>query len=88
MANFYIICKDCETKLRKKLGRRKQRMTKELYEEGVLFETSHSITANADEIKEALTCPRCQGTNCEKTFLDYNVVGYIRGNGYLDRPRL
>lgn len=85
MANFIAICHDCEKKAQRKAKRRKKELTQEEVEELILFETAHSIKATDEEIREALTCPRCNGTNCEKTFIGYDVVGYVRGNGYLDR---
>jgi len=85
MSNFIAVCHDCERKANRKAKRCKSELTIKEIEELILFETEHSITATEDEIREALTCPRCGGVNCEKTFLGYNVTGYVRGNGYLDR---
>jgi len=86
MASFFVICRACENKLRRQLKKQKrQDCTQQEYEELVLFETEHSINADAAEVAEAMICPRCDGTECEKTFYGYNTIGYIRGNGYLDK---
>jgi hypothetical protein len=82
MPSFYIACADCEQKLHTELNREP---TQEEYEAGVLFETVHGFNPTEEELAEALTCPRCNGRNCQKTYLGYQVRGYIRGNGYLDR---
>jgi hypothetical protein len=82
MASFYIACEDCQQKLLSELDREP---TQDEYEASVLFETSHSFNPTDEELAEAMTCPRCQGQNCTKTYLGYQVRGYIRGNGYLDR---
>jgi hypothetical protein len=84
MANFICVCNSCERKLSAQVKTQKREWTKEEYESLVLFETSHSIKATEAEIKEALTCPRCDGQDCSKTFIGYDVMGYVRGNGYLD----
>lgn len=57
----------------------------ELYEELVLFETSHSMQPSEQELHEATECPRCHGHNCEKTFYGVQIHGYVRGYGWLDR---
>lgn len=57
----------------------------ELYEELVLFETSHAMRPTKKELREATECPRCHGHNCTKTFHGTNVTGYVRGYGWLDR---
>lgn len=57
----------------------------ELYEELVLFETSHSMEPTPEELREATKCPRCGGNNCEKNFHGTQIHGYIRGYGWLDR---
>ncbi len=57
----------------------------ELYEELVLFETSHAMQPTDEELHEATECPRCKGHNCEKTLYGSQIHGYIRGYGYCDR---
>jgi hypothetical protein len=84
MANFICICNECAEKLKDKAILRGYDLTNDEIEEGMLFQTSHSINATQDEIIEALICPRCDGKNCEKTLLGYDIVGYVRGDGYLD----
>lgn len=85
MANFYVVCKTCEKKLAHQLKKEKRECTVDQYEELVLFETEHAISATEQEIAEAMICPRCNGSDCEKTYYGYNTIGYIRGNGYLDK---
>lgn len=57
----------------------------ELYEEFVLFETSHAMNPTPEELHEAIECPRCHGHNCEKTMYGSNITSYIKGYGWLDR---
>jgi len=57
----------------------------ELYEELVLFETQHSMSANEKELKEALECPRCGSTDCTRTVYGAQITSFIRGYGFLDR---
>jgi hypothetical protein len=83
MANFFVMCHDCAAVLGERLAGRDP--TTQEYEEEVLFETAYGILASAEEIAEAMICPRCQGSNCEKTFYGYQVLSYVRGDGYLDR---
>lgn len=85
MATFIVICHACEQKLLRKAKREKREVQPREFEEGVLFETAHAIMATDAQVAEAMVCPRCDGSNCEKTFLGYSVVSYIRGNGYLDK---
>jgi hypothetical protein len=86
MPNFYAACKDCEKKLRRKLKLKKgQEIPREQHIDGVLFETSVSIKSTPAEEQEAMVCPRCKGSNTIRTYEGYDVVGYIRGNGYLDK---
>lgn len=86
MPTYFAACKDCAEKLQKKLKKEKREQTNAEYEELVLFETFYMLSATEDEIKEAMTCPRCNGTNTETTLYGCgNVIMYVRGNGYLDR---
>jgi hypothetical protein len=85
MPTFYAACKKCEKKLERKLKKDKRERTTEEYEELVLFETGYAFSATDQEIAEAMTCPRCNSKECERTFYGYNQTFYVRGNGYLDR---
>ncbi len=85
MPTFYVACKKCEKKLERRLKKEQRERTKEEYEELVLFETEYGFTATEAEIAEAMTCPRCNSQECEKTLHGYNHIFYVRGNGYLDR---
>lgn len=51
----------------------------------VIFETSHGFEPTPEELAYATTCPRCGGVDVERSYLDTNIICYIRGNGYLDR---
>jgi hypothetical protein len=57
----------------------------EIFEEEVLFETSHSMNPSEEELKEARTCPRCGSIKCEKTQYGSQIHSYVRGYGWLDR---
>jgi hypothetical protein len=57
----------------------------ELYETLVIFETSHSIQPTDKELIEAKECPRCGGTDCERTLYGTETHSYIRGYGFLDK---
>lgn len=82
MPTYNYECLDCQSKATKK---GKIELTKDEYESLVLFETSHRLKPTPEELKEAITCPRCNGTNCQKTIYGSNVIGYIKGNGFLDK---
>jgi len=82
MPLYDYACADCE---KAALDRLKRDLTSEEYDELVLFETSHSINPTQEELLEAMTCPRCNGINCERSMKNSNVIGYVRGNGYLDK---
>lgn len=82
MPRYDYACADCE---KVALERLKRDLTSEEYDELVLFETSHSMDPTPEELQEAMTCPRCNGTNCERSMKNSNVIGYMRGNGYLDK---
>lgn len=81
MADFIVLCIDCSDKARPLFDQ----MSDEEVAEATLFRTSHRVTAGEDEIKKAMVCPRCNGSNCVKTFIGYDVIGYVRGDGYLDK---
>lgn len=81
MPRYDYACLKCERKALKLLGRE---LTSEEYDTMVLFETSHSMNPSSEELLEATTCPRCNGTDCKKSMKNSNVIGYIRGNGFLD----
>lgn len=82
MPLYDYACLDCEEQSQKKAGRV---LTSEEYDELVLFETIHSMEPSRKELLEATTCPRCGGTNCEKSLKNSQATGYIKGNGFLDR---
>jgi len=74
-------CCDCQAKLLDTLQREP---TVEEYESEVLFETSHRMKPTPQELAIACVCPRCNGNNCVRTFYGSDIIGYVRGNGYLD----
>lgn len=82
MPLYDYACADCEKAATKRL---KRELTDQEYSELVLFETSHTMSPSPKELKEATTCPRCNKNNCQKSLINSNAIGYIRGNGYLDR---
>lgn len=82
MPTYNYECCDCLKNLEKRLDRNH---TIEEYEEFVLFETSHRMKATPQELLLACVCPRCNSTNCVRSFHGSNIVGYIRGYGMLDK---
>jgi len=79
--NYIYICLDCEQKaIQAGIGEKT-----ESYPELVLYETSHPMVPSDQELLDAVVCPRCGSTKGEKSFHDYNIQCYIRGNGFLDR---
>lgn len=85
MPTYYAECFTCQKKLVRKLKKEKREQTKQEYEELVLFETSHSLKATSEQIAEAMICPRCDGVDCSKVYYNYEILGYVRGSGYLDK---
>ncbi len=86
MPYYNYICRTCEKKVKRRLKRQKrEEMTKQEYEEECLFETSHAFDPTPKELAEATVCPRCQGTDCDKTMYGVTFTCYVRGNGYLDK---
>jgi hypothetical protein len=83
MPTYNYECKDCHAKALKKL--KCEALTAEQYGAMTVFETCHAIKPSPAELAEAKICPRCQGSNCERTFHGETGIGYIRGYGFLDR---
>jgi hypothetical protein len=80
MPNYNYECLTCKKKALKKHadkleedGSGKKSLPLELYEELVLFETSHSMNPSDEELHEATECPRCGGHNVNKTFHGSNI---------------
>lgn len=82
MPLYDYACLKCEAKTQKELGRV---LTSEEYDERVLFETIHAMNPTDKELQEATICPRCGSNNCEKSLKNSQALGYIKGNGFLDR---
>lgn len=78
MPRYDYACLDCQDKLDRKL-------TPEEYNELVLFEAKHSMNPSDEELRNAMKCPRCNGNNCERSYINYDIITYTRGNGYLDK---
>lgn len=85
-------CHDCNQKARAEYpgaiyvdGSGTEYLADEVYDELVLFQTSHSMQPTDEELYEAIECPRCKGHNCEKTLHGTQIHGYTRGYGWLDR---
>jgi hypothetical protein len=92
MANYNYHCYDCEKVALEQHadkveigGDGEPSLPNELYEELVLFETSHSMSPSEEELHEATECPRCHGHNCQKSFHGAAIHGYVKGYGWLDR---
>lgn len=81
MPVYVYECQDCRSKYSDK---KIDKMTKDEYESKLLFETYHTMNPTEDELKEAVVCPRCQGSNCDKTYTDVHVRSYSRGYGWKD----
>lgn len=82
MPTYIYRCLRCEQQVLRELN---GIISKEQYEELVLFETSHRMEPTAKELRDATTCPRCGGVDCEKSYYGSNIIAYIRGNGFLDK---
>lgn len=92
MANYNYECNLCKKEAYSKFkdllitdDNGDKRLPDELYEEYVLFETSHPINPTENELREATECPRCGKCDCTKTVYGAEVYGYTRGYGWLDR---
>jgi|3_EtaG_2_1085321.scaffolds.fasta_scaffold00047_91 hypothetical protein len=92
MANYNYHCFDCEKAAREQYADHlvvnsngESEFPIEIYEELVLFETSHAMQPTEEELHEATECPRCHGHNCEKSFYGAQIYGYTKGYGWLDR---
>jgi len=91
MPNYYYECLDCQDKAIKEHpdnlnhSRGEPELELHLYESLVLFETSHSMEPTEEELAEALVCPRCNSTRCERSFHNGKVIGYTLGAGYCDK---
>lgn len=82
MPTYNYECCDCLKKLTDSLNRPH---TIDEYEQYALFETSHSMSPTKSELSKACVCPRCHGNNCERSFHGSEIIGYVRGNGMLDK---
>ena len=82
MPDYIYRCQSCENTLAKS---NKSPVTDETYESSVLFETSHRMLADKDELAAALLCPRCGSTDAARFYGNDTVICYIRGDGFLDR---
>ncbi len=91
MPRYHYACLDCQAKAiaenpdKIHHPRGEPELYLDLYESLVLFETSHSMNPTEEELAEAVICPRCQSTNCEKTLHGYQVHSYTLGYGYCDK---
>jgi hypothetical protein len=79
--NYIYICLDCEQKAIQ-AGINEQSPE---YPASVLYETSHPMMPTEADLKSAVICPRCLSPRGEKSFFEYNIQCYIRGNGFLDK---
>ncbi len=82
MPEYNYECNDCKNSVIAEHG---TEVSREVYEECVLFVTSHAMEPTEDELAEALICPRCGSADAVKTFHGNRVHGYVRGYGFLDK---
>lgn len=92
MANYNYECLNCKKKAFKqhadKLtvdGSGDKHLPDELYEELVLFATSHPMQPTEEELHEATECPRCGSRKCQKTLYGASIHAYTKGYGWLDK---
>lgn len=92
MANYNYECLACKRKAHRKHadklvpdGKGEKHLPTELYEELVLFETSHPMEPTEEELHNATECPRCGKHDAVKSMHGAQIHGYIRGYGWLDR---
>jgi len=92
MANYNYECNICKAESHKLHadeltadGSGVVRLPPNLYEELVLFETSHPMKPTKEELYNATECPRCGSHDCEMTFYDVAVHSYTKGYGWLDK---
>jgi len=82
MPRYNYICHRCEKKVSAEF---KGEIPAEVFEERVLFETSHSMNPTPEELAKAVICPRCKSKKCTLTVYGTNTHGYIKGYGWADR---
>lgn len=51
----------------------------------VVYETEHAMTASPEQVRAACVCPRCASQEARLRFMGNNIIGYVKGNGYLDK---
>lgn len=92
MPRYNYECNACKTKAYKANDSRMvvngsgdKELPIELYEELILFETIHSINADEQELYNALECPRCGSRDCTRTVYGAQIIGFIKGYGFLDK---
>lgn len=82
MPLYNYLCRTCEEKATQEVGR--ALLQEEIFEAAV-FETSHAIEPKKKELAEARICPRCQGSNTEKTCMGIEFVVLDKLKAYKDR---
>jgi len=82
MPVYIYQCNDCASKYTEE---QLHEMNEDEVAESILFETYHGMEPSVDELAKAVICPRCQGTECTKSFLGVNIRGYLRGYGWKDK---
>lgn len=73
-------CLDCHDKLQKAKG---GPLTSEEGQQ-VVFDVRHGMFPTKKEL-DVICCPRCKSKNVTKWLSGYDVVGYVSGNGFLDK---
>jgi DNA-directed RNA polymerase subunit RPC12/RpoP len=91
MPRYNYACLDCQKKVIEEhpdkvhYPRDEPELQPDVYEQLVLFETSHGMNPTEEELAEAVVCPRCQSTNCERTLHGCEFHSYTLGYGYCDK---
>lgn len=81
MPTYVYQCNECSSKYDEQDI---EKMNNNEFGENVLFETFHSMNPSDEELKNAVVCPRCNSSDCFKTFAGTSTHGYIRGYGWKD----
>jgi hypothetical protein len=76
---------ECATCVSKHTEEELAGMDRDQFGEAALFETIHPVKATAEELAAAVVCPRCDGTDCEKSMIGVKIHGYTRGYGWKDK---
>lgn len=79
MPVYVYECLDCASKFDL------ESINNETYESQVLYEAKHSMSPSEQELHSACVCPRCQSHRRKQVYYGYNISGYVKGDGFLDK---